>query len=286
MTLHFRLSATYLGTIGQRLSPNALGEIFWGRIMEQNAAGYLGLALLLCALLTGQRLVKTLTSICLILTALPIMMFFNVSLLLDYYQVSSVVFLIAALAISSVTLFPNSTAWRSTVPIFIVVLVIANFANFWLGYGHAIQKQLDTKTWNLAIGDVIDRYTPEESGIVVFGQKGESAIPDARWLPILPETSTSPEIPYLSKRKGFTVPDEADEQMIKNLVKYIGNKELGAIVFCSTTKKDLYNRIIEQYSNPNVPSLFNIYDRYVLLPYARKIILANGVEITPTYFID
>jgi hypothetical protein len=274
LTLEFRLSNHYLGTIGQRLSPGALKEIFWHRILEQNAAGFLGLALLLAALLSPLKDLRKLVSICLVLGALPILLFFNVSLMLDYYQVSSTFFFLAALTLCCVVWLPTVIRWRGAVALVVSVLVIANLFNFWIGPGRAVRSQPDTiHTKNLAIGDVIKRYTSENSGIIVFGLHQGLA-------------SISPEIPYLSQRKGFTVPDWAEDKLNNNLLSYLGGRELGAMVFCSTMNKEGYNRLIASYSESPVPHLFVIHSCHIWLPHAQIVVLPNGTSILPTRFIE
>jgi len=141
-------------------------------------------------------------------------------------------------------------------------------------YGKAVRLQPNImNTWNLAIADVIQRYTPENSGIVVFGlHSGLSSI--------------SPEIPYFSQRKGFTVPDWAEDRVENDPASHLGPKGLGAIVFCSRKNRERYNRIIRQYADPTKPRLFSVYGCYVWLPQTPTVVLADGTSIAPTRFIE
>ena len=271
LTSKFRLSKQVLGTISQRLDLSALMDIFWHRIFEQNAAGFLGVALVLGALCSSQEDVRRIIAVCLTLSMLPIVFFFNASLLLEYYQVSSVVFLIAALAFCCVVWLPTVTHWRGAVPLVSTVLVISNLSHFWFEDGQAVWANM-AQNRALVIGDVIRRYTPDDTGIIVFGlNEGLSSI--------------SPEVPYFSQRKGFTVPDWAENRMENDPASYLGGKALGAIVFCSTINKDLYNRLIERYSETSSPRLFRVSGCYVWLPHTPAVVLADGTSVLPTEFL-
>jgi hypothetical protein len=274
-TIGFRLSETYLGTVGQRLDPGAWGEIFWDRILERNAAGFLGIALLIGALLSGQRSVRRLIAVCLLLTALPIVVLFGVSLFLEYYQVSSALFLIAALTLCCVLWIPSAIRWRGAVPVVALLLVAANVFNFWVGYGQVVRAQPDaTQHTTLTVSDVIKRYTPEDSAIIVFGLGAVAA------------DDSSPEIVYLSQRRGLTVPGWEEERVGDDPAAYLGGEDLGAIAFCSTANRDRYNRLITRYSDSSEPHLFRIHDCHVWLPHTDAVVLADGTPITPTRFLE
>jgi hypothetical protein len=274
LTLHFRLSDQYVGTLAQRFDPSALKEIFWKRMFEENASGFLGVALVVGALFSSERLTRTFVLVCLILAAVPVMLFFQVSLYLEHYQVSSVVFLIAAVAISCVVWLPRVIRWHGVVPLVATVLVLANVFIFWSRYGSVVRAEPDATNWRgLAIGDVIRRYTPEDSGILVFGiHPGIDG-----WCM---------EIPYLSQRKGFTVPDYKERLVEDDPASYLGGKKLGAMVFCSTNNKDRYNRYIERYSETSTRELFRVSSCYVWLPHTASVVLANGISVLPIEFIE
>jgi hypothetical protein len=275
LNIKFRLSAQYLGTISQHLSPSTLKDIFWTRILNQNAAGFLGITLLIGALWSGQGSTRTFIAICIVLTAFPTLLFFNVNLLLEYYQVASVVFLLAALALCCVVWLPTVTHWRLSVPMVATMLVIANLLNFWSDYGQIVRAQPGELRFvrSMIIGDIINRYVPDDTGIIVFGLNEGLA-------------SISPEIPYFSQRKGFTVPDWREDLVEKDPASYLGDKELGAIVFCSTRNKERYNRIIAQYSPPSMRQLFCIQGCYVWLPNIDTVFLADGTLVFPSRFIE
>jgi hypothetical protein len=274
LTLRFRLSHRYVGTLAQRFNLGDLKEIFWNRMLAQNAAGFIGVALLAGVLLSRQCPVRTFVWVCLILTALPVILFFDVSLLLDYYQVPSVVFLIAALTLSCVVWLPKVIRWRGIVPMTATVLVMTNVFVFWSRYGSMIRFEPNETNWRgLAVSDVVRRYTPEDSGILVLGiHKGLA--------------SFCPEIPYFSQRKGLTVPDWKEHLIENDPLPFLGGKRLGAMVFCSVANKDRYNHLIARLSDTSAPRLFRVSECYVWLPDTRVVVLPDGTSVLPTQFLQ
>lgn len=273
LTLDFRLSDQYVGVLGQRLDAAALKELFWTRMLRDNGAGFLGAALLVGALLSRQREFRVTVLTCLIMAALPVLLFFDVSLFLSYYQVSSVVFLIAAVALGCVVWVPTVIRWRAAAPLIASALVVTNGLRFWSQHGEEIREELSaTNTRGLAIGDVVSRYTPEGTGILVFGLHAGLS-------------SFCPEVPYFAQRKGFTVPDWKEHLVEDDPAAYLGDLELGAMVFCSTKEATRYNRLIEHYSTNSSNHLFAVQDCFVWLPRATRIVLANGDSVDPVRFL-
>lgn len=88
------------GTLDQRLDPGMMKVLLWDRILTRNAAGLLGLCLVVAALFAGDRRTRSLIAICLALFLLPLLIFTNLHLVHAYYPLSSVIFFLAALAIA------------------------------------------------------------------------------------------------------------------------------------------------------------------------------------------
>lgn len=187
---------------------------------------------------------------------------------LDYYQTATVVFLIAALAISiyivQLKAYPIATITG-------IVLVVANFTNFMMGYGrygNLVQRNLTvTNTRALSVGNVIRRYTPEDSPIVVF----ELATVDD---PMPPITSYSPEIIYYSHRKGLTVEEGRDSDMSDDLSRYLGGKDPGAIVICKPNLEN-FLRFLPKNDNSS-PIFFEIDSCYVWLAGVSSVTFEDG----------
>jgi len=274
LTLRFRFSNRYVGTLAQRFDLQGLHEIFWNRIIAQNGGGVLGAVLLSGGLLSGTQRIRSVIAVCLALMVCPVMLFYDVNLFLEYYQVPFVVFLPAALAVCCVVWLPRVIGWRGAVPLTVSVLVLINLSIFWSRYGQTVSADLTpSNTRGLAVGTVIQRYTPEDSGILVFGlHEGLS--------------SFCPEIPYLSHRKGLTVPDWKEQTVASNPASYLGGRRLGAMVFCSTVNKQRYNRLIKEYSRSAVPGVFGVSDCHVWLPNTPMITLADGVSVLPTESLE
>ena len=258
--------AVYVGRLDLRFNLSVWKTIVLDRVIINNAAWGLGVSIIFCALIIGENRLKAIILVCIILLFLPILLFMNSHYWLDYYQTAIVVFLIAALALSiyvfQIKIYPIA-------PITAVVLVVANFANFMTGYGRygrLLQGDLSEKR-ALSVGNVIRRYTPEDSAIAVF----ELATVDD---PMPPITSYSPEIIYYSHRKGLTVEEGRARNMSDDLLRYLGGKDLGAIVICKPNLEN-FLRFVPRYDNSSV-IFFEIDSCYVWLPRVSSVILENG----------
>ena len=80
------------------------------------------------------------------------------------------------------------------VPLVVFVLVGANFLQFLTSYGDTLARKINVRNnATLAVSDIVRRYTPEDSAILVFGLRSQgSAYPVASW---------SSEIAYYSQKK-------------------------------------------------------------------------------------
>jgi hypothetical protein len=152
------------------------------------------------------------------------------------------------------------------------VVIFSNILHFYSSYGKYVRKDLDlTHTRTLAVSDVIRRYTPKDSGLVVFGLKSEDG-------PASPIISWSSEIAYYSQRKSLTVKKGA-ERYVTDPRSFLGGKELGAIVFCANKDEPRYKSMIARFSSE--PALFPVHDCLIYLPGVRSVTLQNGEEILP-----
>jgi hypothetical protein len=267
-----KLTQMYFGTFEQRIDVNLLKTFFWDRIITKNAGGFLGLAILGFGLYHAKKKIRSLILISLLMFALPILIFFNAHLVHYYYQVSSIVFLTIALAIALVEVLPERIGKIPFSPALTLILVGLNFYGFFPEYAVAIRGTFNpSKTNILAVADVIRRYTPTESAIVVFG---------ADW---------SSETCYYSERKSFTVPAwyEKFDSVWKAPSKFIGDKMPGALVFYTNTNENQLNKIL---SRPDVKSdscLFKILDTYVWLPGVKTVYLPmSNRHLKPMEFYE
>lgn len=100
------------GTLEQRLNMVTMKTLLWDRILTRNAAGSLGVFLVSGALFAGDSRTRKLIGTCLALFLLPLLIFTNLHVVHDYYPMSSVVFFLAALAITLGCLGNSSVGWN------------------------------------------------------------------------------------------------------------------------------------------------------------------------------
>ena len=258
------------GTLAQRLDIHNLKNIFWTRVMYNNAAGLVGAFILLTSLIFAENKMRKLIVICLVLFILPIFIFFNLHNRHNYYQSSCALFLIAGLTIATVAVLPGFFKNNRIVPLLIVFLVGYNMLCYHRTYEKLTHEVYDiTNDRTLAIGDVIQRYTPKNSGIVVFGDDWNS------------------EIAYYSKRKSCTAPFQYNfsDSVWKNPAKFLGDLKLGAVVFITSD-----TNITSLTTRPDVQRdscLYKVfYQSYVWLPGVRSIAPPKGYATNPGLYTN
>jgi hypothetical protein len=272
-------SRYYFGTIGDRFDVNILSAIFWRRLIAENAAGVLGVLLIVVALSSRDRKAKFVVATCLVLFALPVLLFTRVHYFLPYYQSACLAFLLAALAFATVICLPQEVInLRIAAPVVAIILVIANFAIFLTACSGYVEEKINVRrNSTLAVSDVIRRYTPEDNAILVFGLVSDGSVP--------PVVSWSSEIAYYSRRKSFTVERSFEKNVEHDPASYLGGKTLGAMAFCDGMSK-FYWRLVEKYSTAGKSGLFKVRNCYVWLPNRTAITLRDGTELHPVEAAD
>jgi hypothetical protein len=250
-------------------------KTFWIRTIETNAAGLLGLLVISVALIWAETHIRTILLVTIMLFAIPLFVFTRAHYLFDYYDVANVVFVVAALAAAAVSWQRNTITGRVGISVVIVIaILISNYLNFYFGYSRYLLKKLDVSTTrNLLIGDLIRRYTPEESGVVIFGVLSQDREAPGFW---------SSEIAYYSQRKALTR-KEGSSRLGEDPAAFLGGKKVGAIVFClpKDVNMDRYERIMSRYAIDSRPHLFKVDKCYVWLPLAQSVTLHNGITLFP-----
>jgi hypothetical protein len=243
-------------------------------MIAENAAGALGVLLIVVALLSRDRRAKFVVTVCLVLFALPILLFTRVHYFLPYYQSACLAFLLAALAFATVICLPQEVIHRRIAPPLVsIILIIANFAVFITAYGGYVTEKINVRrNSTLAVSDVIRRYTPEDSAILVFGLTSDGSVP--------PVTSWSSEIAYYSRRKSFTVEKSFEKRVTPDPASYLGDKSLGAMAFCDRMTP-FYWDLIKKYRTSSKFGLFKVRDCYVWLPDRTILTLRDGSELKP-----
>jgi hypothetical protein len=258
-TTFARQSEYYIGTIGDRFDANIMSAIFWQRTIEENAAGALGVLLIVVGLLSKDRKAKFAVVTCLALFAVPILLFTRVHYFLPYYQSACLAFLLAALAFTTVICLPQEVIRpRIAVPLVVTILVIANFTIFLTAYGDYVG-------------------TPDDSAILVFGLASDGSVP--------PVVSWSSEVAYYSRRKSFTVERSFEKNVEHDPASYLGGKTLGAMAFCDGMSK-FYWKLVKKYSTAGKSGLFKVRTCHVWLPDRTTIALRDGTELQPVEAAD
>jgi len=256
------------GTLAQRLDIHNLKNIFWTRVISNNAASFVGVFILITSLIFAERRIRSLILICLVMFILPIFIFFNLHRAHNYYQSSCALFLIAGLTIAVISVVPAFLKNAQLVTFLVVFLVGYNLLCYHRTYEkltHEIYSITNDRT--LAISDVVQRYTPENSGIVVFGDDWNS------------------EIAYYSRRKSCTAPYQYNfsDSVWKSPAKFLGNLKLGAVVFVTND-----SNIKSLMARPDIQRdscLYKVfYQSYIWLPGVRSISPPVGYVTSPDLY--
>jgi len=256
-----------------RFSVEAMRTVLWDRVIKTNAAGLLGLFVIVAGVF-GDRRARGIIVAGLVLFFMPIFLFARHQHFLDYYQTSAVIFILGALAVALAVSGPKLLPTSWLMPLLVVIFVTANYYHFYHGYGRYLRLSLnESNDATLAVSDVVRRYSPRNSGIVVFGLFSRGSV--------FPISAWSSEVAYYSERKSLTVSDEADDTTWSDPASFLGDKPLGAMVFCSGAERDKYNRIINKYAASYEVRLFPIHGCNVWLPNVESVVLPNGRRVWP-----
>lgn len=90
----------YFGTLEQRVSFSKIKLLYWDRIIASNAAGLLGISILVMGFYYSDRSLRKYIALSLVMLVLPGLIFTNQHLHHLYYPAATVVFLLAALVFS------------------------------------------------------------------------------------------------------------------------------------------------------------------------------------------
>lgn len=235
------------GTIQQRLDPETWRLVVWERSFGWNAGGFFGVALLLIPWLVGRnhRRFAWLSLAAASLFLLPIVIFFNLHVVHEYYQVGCVAYLLGALAIVIGGWVREASGHESIVLIATTIIVISNLLVFNNGYGIVVARsvdEMDPRSVQLyRVGQYLRKTTRPDTGIVVFG------------------SAYSSEVAFHSQRKAMTVPPwfKSYSDVWAKPSAFLGDTVLGAIVICPSSDtfpkiegfpglKDVQERVAEE----------------------------------------
>lgn len=210
------------GTMQQKLNPETWRLVVWERSFGWNAAGWLGVVLLLLPWLGSaeHRKFAWLSLAAVTLFLLPVLIFTNLHFVHEYYQVACVAFLLGALAIVIGGWLPKATGSTLLVPVVTLAIVLSNLVVFSKSYGIVAARALDEldprSVQSYKVGRFLRDNTLPDTGLVIFGQ------------------SYSSEIAYQSQRKTMTADTWFKEydNVWKSPQMYLGDVKLSAIVMC------------------------------------------------------
>lgn len=206
------------GSIQQRLTFGTYSELLVKRVLAPNFGAWLGFFLIAGALVgVKNKAARVQIACCVLLYLVPMLIFLNLHLQHDYYQIANGVFLVGGLAITCVAWAPQLTSYRYAVPALTTLLVLLNLAVFQVKYMKYLQKDLSVKSERaLAVSDFLRSNTFKDSAIIIFGNDWSS------------------DIGYYAQRKSFTVSDSFSgyEAVWLDPEKYLGGLPLSAIVVC------------------------------------------------------
>lgn len=134
-------------------------------------------ALLAGGLRFSGKATKSFVIACLFLALAPLLIFTNLHIVHDYYQAGNQIFLLMAIAASAAMIFehPSCNAiFKSLTIAALAILITGNLAIFFRDYWWAarLDTSLDGK---LTVGNIIQKNTPQDSAILVFGDDWSSA---------------------------------------------------------------------------------------------------------------
>ena len=222
------LATWNFGSLRQKLDPKTWQTVAWWRGLVWNAGGPVGVLLLLApwvwrpqrfSLRRAREARLVLAAVTLFL--LPTLIFTNLHLVHEYYQVASVAFVLAALAVVIGAWLPRATGFSAVAPVMLAVILVSNITVFGSYYGIVVARPLEAQdplsVARYQLGHWLHAATPEGSGLVVFGQDYSSELPfhAGRRALVCPAW-------YAGKKQAWEKPEDV-----------LGGLELGAIVVSS-----------------------------------------------------
>lgn len=213
------------GSLAQRLDPQTWILLLWQRAVGANLGGIIGL-LVLIGPMTNARFrchYGKYWAGALILFLLPFLIFTNLHVVHDYYQVACIPFLLAAAALGLAFWVRSGSGGDFFLFAVLSLLMLSNVTVFANTSRYVVVRTLDQQDKESARAFKVGRYlrdaTPIGSAIAVFGQ------------------GYSSEIPYQSQRKAMVVPPWFSQYsaLWENPHRFLGGLDLSALVVCHSS---------------------------------------------------
>lgn len=218
------------GSMEQRLTSALYREVIWDRVISRNLSGWLGIALIGGAVIGGrQRGIRGIAVACIALGFLPILLFSNLHLHHDYYQVSCVIYLLFGLSVA-ISEWLREKLGTAVAFFFLGLIVVGHVSSFDKAYLAETRTVYDkSNSRDLSIAGVLQREVRPDGAFIAFGNDWSSSFA------------------YLGQRKGFTVPPwfRRYDQVLQEARSYLGGMPLGAVVSCPNAKGPSVERLLD-----------------------------------------
>jgi len=224
------LSGWNYGKISQRISEKFWIDTIFNRHLLKVGIPYISIGILLWAMCSVKdRHMSNFFILLLLLFIGPMLIFTNLHIVHNYYQVSNVIYIIIAFGISTF-IFVNNFFKKLylIVPILSVVLA-SNFYIYYNGIGKKKNSIFDSSTSKIiAISEFIKSNTDNNSAILIYGNDWSSTLA------------------FYSQRKSLTVPNWGNLPLdsLNHTEKYINPDLIKSIVNCPNKEKDELNKLI------------------------------------------
>ncbi|MEP3477397.1 MAG: hypothetical protein ABJN57_14340 [Hyphomicrobiales bacterium] len=220
------LSKWNFGTLEQKLSYKLWWETIWNRVLPDTLGviiylliGFVVFLLFSCRFRVkvfslfskGEKLLILIT---LFAFFLPLLIFTNLHVVHNYYQVANAIFIIISLSIALGALEEKINT--NYVVVFVILVSLSQTFYFYKKYYNQVNR---TDTNLLRVSKELKKVTPRDSGVLVVGIDWTSFVA------------------YYSERKTLTVPNWIPkhilDQVVENPQKFLGKHKLAAIVICN-----------------------------------------------------
>lgn len=205
------------GTLSQRISVQNWSILLWERIFSLNVGAWFGVFLLVIPFIVKvERKVRTIAFASIVLAIIPLLLFINLHLVHDYYQVANIIFLGYGISLVLATTISPKLGTHAAL-LGLVTLMVSNYASLSRTYLPQIENRFTKENRDMAIASIIKRELPEDMQFVAFGNDWSSTLP------------------YLSQRKSFSVPRWFSDygRVISDPGAFLESGRLGAVVTCT-----------------------------------------------------
>jgi hypothetical protein len=209
------------GTVAQRLDPGYWSEVYYDRLLIY---GGLSVALVLVAIAIWQKRALFNREALLFGGAgvLGPLVFSNLHLVHDYYQLASIVFLGCA---ASIVISPLlSEIFSASQSRYALVVILLASVNLWFFNERYFSLWFHERSLPYTLGQFLKESVREQDVVIVFGLEWSSTLPyyASRYALMVPDRRTTPP--------------ELRAAIVRNPRSFTGDREIGSVVYCKTTK--------------------------------------------------